>query len=164
MATREELEKIEKELMAKASEACRILTDVKNRRRKREEEVLSQVNQEFRDEEIKAQTAFNEANKAHKDALNQVVLCDAKTPYPEGTILCEWSGRTSRNVYACNCPIKLTGRKGVMQIFRPNDKLLKTHCFRVPVVGDAVVRVLKKDGTPGINAGKWDSNWIPEGV
>ena len=102
--------------------------------------------------------AMRQAYEAERDRL---AVENSKPPYLEGTILVEWNqGHWSEIAYPSR-------DRAVMQIFRKGDEFLGGR-YNQPVAGRAVLRMLKKDGTPGKQVKTWQDGWVnrwlPEGV
>lgn len=105
--------------------------------------------------------AMRQAYEAERDRL---AVENSKPPYPEGTILVEWN-QSNWSIYAIP-----SSDRAVMQIFRKGDEFLGKGSNQ-PCAGRAVLRMLKKDGTPGKQVRLWqkywegeDRRWLPEGV
>jgi hypothetical protein len=83
--------------------------------------------------------------------------------YPSGPVF-EW-----RHSYGIGNK-RLTGRRGIFEVCTPETEFAgNVGSYRRPKPGDIFIRVLKKDGTPGLAFetknwnGKFSSNWLPEG-
>lgn len=67
-------------------------------------------------------------------------------------------------------PLKLTGARGVVQVFSNGDPLAENvGNYRRPLHGKLVLRLLKKDGSPGLIVRAWPADsysrkWLPPGV
>lgn len=83
-------------------------------------------------------------------------------PYPLGTQLVEWKRPSTYGP----APMKLTGRKGVVEaITRESEHPNNRSCSRAEI-GDFVIRVLKNDGTRSKQYETfvgYRSQWLPEG-
>ncbi len=85
--------------------------------------------------------------------------------YPSGPVF-EWGH--SRHYYGRGNK-RLTGRRGIFEVCTPETEFARNVCsYRRPKPGEVFIRVLKKDGTPGLafETSRWDgkfSNWLPEG-
>jgi hypothetical protein len=103
----------------------------------------------------------NQAKQRYRDEQNRIAIQTSlsKLPYPEGTIMIQWTKSYRDTAYI------LTKEKGKLEIFREGDSFpLNRRWFR-PSPGDLIVRLVKKDGTTGIQIDKYHSNvWFPEGI
>ena len=57
-------------------------------------------------------------------------------------------------------------RRAVLEVCTPTTKLPMNQTWNRPKLGDVFLRILKKDGTPGLAVERYDPgrrNWIPEG-
>lgn len=100
------------------------------------------------------------ARVALDEALEARALTGEGAPYPLGTKLYEWERKKWAREWA------LTGRVGVMEGFTRQSEQPDSLQHGRARIGDYVVRVLKKDGTPSklyINRFHW-RNWLPEGI
>lgn len=126
---------------------------------------------------IKAEKEWDDANGMDlaarvKTAMDAKTECAAELtrirqaesaellPYPEGTIVEEMRfNRYGKQAMA-------TGKKGVLQVFKAGDPIPASYTsYRVPAVGEIVVRVLKNNGEPGLGVcslSGW-SDWYKDG-
>jgi hypothetical protein len=116
-------------------------------RREREEQdkVREKIRSLFGDNETAASVALAGAENAfhaEEDRL-RVLGNSTKLPHPEGTVLVEWkAGR-----YYADKTLR-PARKAVLQIYREGDPLPANVKWHRPQVGEIILRLLKKDGTP----------------
>jgi len=139
------------------------------------DEVSKKVDGKFRAEECASHNAEAAAERAFRDEENRIRAegNSAKLLHPEGTVLLEWRlgpwGSANREM-------GLTGRSAVLQIFKKGDLFPSNVRYRRPRPGDVVLRLIKKDGRPGIaietvyerhdwfcESGKNWSRWLPQG-
>lgn len=99
--------------------------------------------------------AFNKAKA--EDRIQQSL---GRLKHPEGTILVEW--RMPR--YSSQGHYSPTGKKGVLQVVRPGDEFATNRVCSRPSVGSVIVRLLRKDGSVGLNYGIYEDAWLPVGV
>lgn len=89
----------------------------------------------------------------------------AKPPYPLGAIFAEWK---KERFAARTQPPKLTGRKAVFEVVTSSTQFPDNWAsYSKPEIGQYILRVLKKDGTPGkqviVTTHGKAYNWLPEG-
>lgn len=144
---------------------------VDDKYRKREKELMAVVRQTL-DQEFGAERSLVHQNLAHaekefRDYNDSVSIRKtlADMPYPEGTVLVEWANTQWYHGAGSNL-FKKTGRKGVLQVFRAEQK---TVCkFGPPRIGTQVVRLMLKDGSLSSRVvelyGNKLDNWFPENV
>lgn len=95
------------------------------------------------------------------DAVD-VATAEKEGKYKPGTVLVNW--QRERRGWHGEGIWKEVGR-GVVEVMKP-DTILPGNVTWRPMVGTLMVRVLKKDGTPGKvvkELGNWRDNWLPEG-
>jgi hypothetical protein len=133
-------------------------------------EACEKVNAELGGSLNLAKTAESNASEALGNAENAERLAGAssKLPYPEGTIVCGW--KNSRSPWAAHC-MNRTGKRGMIEVYKEGDAYPSNRSrWSLPKVGDIVVRMLKKDGSKGIEVEKYifddyaKDYWMPEGV
>jgi hypothetical protein len=136
--------------------ARKALEDAKKARREVEDlrdEAIEQTRARFREE---LGNVIRDENKAYY-LLQQAIVDEAIRQNVDmySGVLVEWSRFWSDKIY------KPTGRRGRYEIMTPTTQVLPPK----PYVGGKFVRLLKKDGTPGLRRGDyWDSGkWLPEG-
>ena len=114
----------------------------------------------------------NDAKAAWDAALEAKSAAGAGAPVPIGTKLFQWA---EPNSYRRSVPKKLTGLVGVVEVWtRTSQSPDGTRNYSLPNPGDFIIRILKKDGTPGKKFiryhehskswGTWSETWLPEGV
>lgn len=106
---------------------------------------------ELRTIEAKADALFQEAWDAAK-------IAEAKPEYPVGTILQEWR----RRKFDYHGPLHPTGRKGVVEIVTRDSRFAAGRIS--PSCGTVICRLLRKDGTPGMQFEHYLGLWHPDGV
>lgn len=156
------------------AEKTKAYYEVKSRRAKREcelrREVDAKLNAEFGEEMSAAEKARCEANAAleAEDARVKEIESLASLPYPIGTKLVGWT--PSRSLFGGR-PVSFSknGNTGVLEVFKMGDPISATNSWRKPKGGEVVVRMLKKDGSKGLNLEKWipghsERYWFTEGV
>ena len=104
---------------------------------------------------------------AERDRLALQAATNVTGPYNIGTKMVEWSCRP----YYRSSRATPTGRVGIVEVWtkdsRQSERLI---VYRLPSVGSKVVRILKKDGSPGVGFVNFrslqtpPSGWYPEGV
>jgi len=138
--------------------------------------IRRQVQEKFGAEEAEADRAERDAGNAFHAEENRLRIEETATklPHPEGAVLCEWASPW-RYGNIGQKEMKPTGRKAILQIYRPGDLLPGNVRYCGPVPGRIVLRFLKKDGTPGAAVqmvgrrnlfaenGESTVRWLPEG-
>lgn len=127
------------------------------------ESLQEEVHAEYRDR----MNAAHEECVAARAELDAAKLADAKPKWPVGTVVCAWKQRTEGWMQRPTGEWKVIA-KGVMEIITAEsehpDSLNK---YSRASIGDVVVRLLKKDGTPGKKyeslTGWKAKHWLPEG-
>lgn len=110
-----------------------------------------------------AEWSAKEAVEAEKERLS---LSGDGLPYPIGTKLRRWDrGHSySRQVQ----PKHPTNNYGVLEVCTKDSKFPENARWRVPKRGDWFVRLLKKNGEPGLTfesrVYKITDWWVPEGI
>jgi len=133
-------------------------------------EACEKVNAELGGSLNLAKTVESNASEALRNAEDAERLAGAssKLPYPEGTIVYGWKNRSS---WALNPGMDRTGKRGVIEVYKEGDAYPSNRSrWSLPKVGEIVVRILKRDGSKGIEAEKYcfaeyaKEYWLPEGV
>ena len=133
-------------------------------------EACNKVNAELGGSLSLAKSAENKASEALRNAENAERLASASSnlPYPEGTIVRGWE--RSRSPWDAHC-MNRTGKCGVIEIYKEGDAYPSNRSrWSLPKAGEIVVRILKRDGSKGIEAEKYNfaecakEYWLPEGV
>ena len=166
----EAIESIEKTL----HDARKLRYEVESRYEARKSELYREVsnklNAELGGELSAARSAEGNAAEALRNAENaeRLVGASSKLPYPEGPIVRGWeSSRSPWAAYRMN----RTGKCGVIEIYKEGDAYPSNRSrWSLPKAGEIVVRILKRDGSKGIEAEKYNfaecakEYWLPEGV
>jgi len=156
-----------KDLREKSEQAVRDLLWVEGRWNERRLQLEAQMKKTLRNElgeELDRLKALHlEATKAVDLAEDEERLATApdRLPYPEGTVLVEWSKRRGWD------RLEPSGRAAV-QVFRLGDEQAATGRRARP--GQIVLRRLLAGDKPGKRVEIWDENpawmsnrWLPEG-
>ncbi len=159
------------------------LNDAENNRyrlqRKKDDEIRDAVDN-FREKtqtEVGLKYDADIISLQEKKATAHMALADAKTAlalsgegseYPIGTILVEWHRRKYTSWSYGNNYI-LSGKKGIVQpVTKDFVHPANLSSYSRASTGTFVIRILKKDGTPGLQyekLGSYQSKyWLPEGV
>jgi hypothetical protein len=110
------------------------------------------------------QLIANEASEAVLLARESEALAGIGAKYPLGTVMHEWRQKWSSWARTAP-PFVATGKTGVYEAVT-RESSFPDGCS-TPDVGSFVIRVTKKDGTPGLKCVSRSyemSNWYPEGV
>lgn len=139
--------------------------------------LVSNMKSEIRDKYKKLEDKeIQEVNERHADelAMRSKIACEATAKFnefkvakasqegwgdfPVGTELCMWaaSGSYGRGKLVIK-------KRGVVEVCTKDTKLAENLGWKKPDIGEAFVRVLKKDGTPSLMAGEKWGTWLPEG-
>ena len=168
----EEIKVLEKILADAEKARYKIESKYNDRKSELYQEADEKVNAELGSEFAAARSAESKASMALKDAEDAERLAGAssKLPYPEGTIVCGWKGRPGWS-WSLNPDMDRTGKRGVIEIYKEGDAYPSNRSrWNLPKTGDIVVRMLKKDGSKGIEAENYiftdyaKDYWLPEGV
>jgi hypothetical protein len=163
------MNKIE-ELTAAARATHKTQCDAENAYHYRMDELQRQAHAQIEAEDVGK--AYRAAQVAHNKALNVLRTAEgeyrvrnaldriARLKLVERMALVEWKPL----LYPHQSGYALTGRKGVLQVVGPGDEFSYAFRWRRPSVGDTIVRLLKKDGSMGINHEIYTADWLPEGV
>lgn len=146
--------------------------DVERRQSDRKIVLMAALNEtlkaEFGAERNAAEAAkrlAEEAVKAEADRIREIES-KASLPYPVGTKLVEW--KIGRNAWESSRDWSKTGVVGVMEIFKAGDEVPENIRWNKPVVGQIVIRHLKKDGSKAARVEVWNDYmrvcWLPEGM
>lgn len=114
-------------------------------------------------------SALSESAKTAKKAMEDAEIADAmdggRCKYAIGTVLLEW--KRSSYGFRTN-PLRLTGRRGVVEVITRDSAHPNNRNYSRASAGDVVVRLLGKNGKPGIlystDINSWRAKWFPEGV
>lgn len=131
-------------------------------------EIERQLNQriaaaraEFSEALRSAQANLDACRKSLDDFDDAQRLATAKMPHPETTLMCEWDVERFSPLW------KLTGAEGRYEIVTKESNFSAAiGRFRRPQIGDVIIRLLKKDGSKGLDFRKraaW-GRWLPSGV
>lgn len=109
--------------------------------------------------------AKREELQAAHDAA-QVALGQAATAGLHTGILFEWKRKYER-FSSKEGPPQATGRRGVVEVWAKGSQARGS--YGLPAIGEVVLRVLKKDGTPSVDFERHPKDligklWFPEGV
>lgn len=164
------------ELRKNAEEKTKIYLEISRRvnefRYEREQHyksiVAQEIKEKFGDTLMIASQERAETDKLLNNAMNEKKVQDtlARIPYPEGTVLVKWASGRWNEVTKRREMVK-TNDRGVVQVYREGDPCPSNTRWNKPYVGDMIVRLVKKDGSLGIQLQKvglefW--GWYPEGV
>jgi hypothetical protein len=147
--------------------------DVERRRSDRERVLMAGLNAtlkaEFGAERNAAEAAKQKAEEAVKVEADRIraLESEAAMPYPVGTKLVEW--KKSRNAWMGSREWDKSGVVGVIEIFKAGDEVPENIRWNKPVVGQIVIRYLKKDGSKAARVEIWNDSymricWLPEGM
>ncbi len=100
--------------------------------------------------------ALRDAEKAVEAEADAKARVATDGKYPAGTKLYEWS----RSQWGG--PRQKTGRVGIYECVTLDSKFPASMEHR-PHIGQWIVRVMKKDGTPSLVTDRWATSWCPEG-
>lgn len=159
------------ELQAKHNLAIEEQSAVRRQMRDREEALMAEVRKTL---EKEFGAMIDAAAKIQREAEREMVLeagrirtleSESRLPYPEGTILKEWTWHVGFSGTIHN--LRLTGEVGVIEIFKEGDEISANVRWSKPLVGNIVLRMLKKDGTKGKDVRFWSDGmkreWLPDG-
>lgn len=114
------------------------------------------------------QSRLREAARAARQAYEVAKLAEANAslPFPVGTKLIGWM-RSHVSTYRRG-PF---GKKstGIVEVCDNNTEMPIGQRYGLPAIGDVIIRLLKKDGTPGKSVEKYNGDgwrthiWLPEG-
>lgn len=125
-------------------------------------QLQSELGEDYKKIQNEYLTAQNEW-KAEKDRLAEQSGMKG-LPFPEGTKMNEWKRREVYDGFKRKRFTELSGRKGVLQVFRKGDDFPRNMKWGIPCPGQTIIRLLKADGSPGTKIERYNSlNWIPEG-
>ena len=162
-----------KALQADMAAKTEAFYDVERRRGDREKELMETLNATLeyvfgalRNAAEAAKNKAEEAVKAEADRI-RALESEADMPYPVGTKLVEW--KRSRNAWMGSREWDKSGIVGVIEIFKADDEVPENIRWNKPVVGQIVIRYLKKDGSKAARVEIWNDSymrkcWLPEGV
>jgi len=146
-----DFEKIQKRIAELSSQRYTLSSEQFKRKCELEAEANKKCWDEFSDRFNAIDRELTPLQNAHREEMEKRAIEEKELPYPEGTVMVHWERPFTYGVN--NHPYKKSGDKGVLQIFKPYDKFpSKPKRWGMPSVGDVVIRLLKKDGTPGIQA------------
>ncbi len=86
--------------------------------------------------------------------------------YPVGTVVVEWSTPLGYGWSHKREPLKLTGRRGTIEVWTPESPAPANTRWSQPSVGQKYVRLFKKDGTVSLKFDSltgWHGQWFREG-
>ena len=155
-----------KELAVKSAEAETKLDALKEEIRQCKAIAARAIDDEYSERLDLAWAEFHEHSEAHAKQMHAELVAEAvaRLPFPEGTILEEWSDTKKMSWKWEYCEPSKTGRVGSIRVIRKGDDLKGIEIFSLYVGGIGVV-LHKKDGTPGKLAVGYDRGyrWIEQG-
>lgn len=128
-----------------------------------EEEVRKKVKEKFGEAERKASKEHGEADCALKTELERIRVAESesKIPFPVGTKMVLWERERFSDGWRTPCVF------GILEVFKKGDAYPVNLRWNAPTPGDIIVRILTKDGKPGIKTEKYsvwrNKAWVPEG-
>jgi len=144
---------------AKLKEAKRKTTDKKMEAVR---ELQRKIGEEISDEFDKSIADAENAEAVARLAVQwfEVEETRNRLMFSEGTVLEEWDKPRYLREW------KRTGNKGVVEVRTPDSILPEHPGWKVPCVGGVGVRLLKKNGRPGLKliAVTWGTAWSIEGM
>lgn len=114
----------------------------------------------FGDRLAVAEAELTAAKALSEEAIEKAALAEERE-IPAGTLMEEW--KIPRHTYGRG-PAVLTGRKGILEIItRDSVHPGNISGWSRPAVGQIVVRIIRKDGSPGMSYvhGYETKNWRP---
>lgn len=113
-----------------------------------------------------ANDAHRAATEAHDAAKIEAAESGEGLPYPLGTVVVKWE---NPSCYGNTFPHRATDERARLEVFKTGDEYpLNRGSYSRPDPGQLVLRLLKKNGTPGINVLRFGNDmatyWLPEGV
>lgn len=133
-----------------------------------EDGVRKALNDEFGAEKKALQDAKWSAEVLCREEANRVRRAKSMVslPWPVGTKLVEFEPPRGGSLDKKMVP---TGEKAVLEVYEDGDPVPMNARWHRPSPGQVVLRLLKKDGTPGTKVECWNSyamvnRWYAEGV
>jgi hypothetical protein len=156
------------EMRSRIAELSSLRYSLTSEKHKREWELEREAKlkcfEEFKDRFAVIDNELTPLENAYREIMEKRAIEEKVLPYPEGTIMVHWE----RPCYFSNAHgnYRTTGDRGILQIFRKGDSFPSNQHWGCPRVGDVVIRRLKKDGSPGIQAEQYGYGrgiWVAEG-
>jgi hypothetical protein len=128
------------------------------------ERIESELSAKYSEEQSRLHEAARAARQAYETA--KLAEANASLPFPVGTKLIGW---IRRKLSSFRCGPLEKKSLGVVEVCDKNTEIPKGIVYHRPDIGDVLVRLLKKDGTPGkavekYNGDGWRTHiWLPEG-
>jgi hypothetical protein len=136
------------------------LYEVEKARREKKDRLIDEVNQsleaEFNEVIIALSAKVDEAKKLLDEERSRIAKASQDHPYPLGTLMYEYNvGKLDRKKFK-------TGKEGIFEIVTNETQFPANIAYRKEI-GKYIVRVLKKDGTPGLKIEtNWELYWEPK--
>ena len=170
-------------LEKEANDLLLVVREIERKREVRSDDLMAQVNKELqrefgvalndaREKYYYAEAARNDYSekKRLQSAIAKSLRMNsekkrpqssiANLPMPEGTVLYKWV----HNGYYSGRMRKKSGLSGIFQVYREGDQYPQTLRWKKPSVGNFIVRLLNKNGKPGIKIARYDDRyWFKEG-
>ena len=117
----------------------------------------SKLEAEYGDRLRELSDAHTKAQAAAEQYDVEQAIANAK--YLIGTIMCKWVVKSSWE----RVPQWEIECRGIVEVFTRESPRPDNQRFSLPSIGDIIVRILKKDGKPGLRVERINDTWLPEG-